>query len=235
MYGGCLPVDFEALQLHRVEWVYDGDTLRTEGGEKVRLIGLNAPEMGREGRPAQPLAGEASRRLEALLGGERQIFLKPGAESRDRYGRLLAYGFNRQGVNLAARLVTEGLAFAVVIPPNLWNSGCVVEQQHSAEAVRRGLWGHPAYQAKPLEQIDSGGFQRIRGRVERVDWSRRWLWLDMAHQVSVQIARGDLPHFKGVLDLERLAGETITVQGWLVTRKKGYRVRLHHPSAIKVE
>ena len=42
------------LKSARVASVVDGDTLRLEGGDKVRMIGLNAPELSREGRPAQP-------------------------------------------------------------------------------------------------------------------------------------------------------------------------------------
>ncbi|MBT6878238.1 MAG: hypothetical protein HOA22_01765, partial [Gammaproteobacteria bacterium] len=50
-----------------------------------------------------------------------------------------------------------------------------------------------------------------------------------------QILKSDLSYFDGVLELESLAGKKITVQGWLVPRKRGYRMRLHHPTAIKVE
>lgn len=235
VYASCELPDASQLQRYPVERVHDGDTLRTASGEKVRLIGLNTPEMARKQRPAQPLALEATRRLEQLLGDDPQILLKVGAEARDRYGRLLAYGFTVDGEDVAATLVGEGLAFALVVPPNLWNSSCYIRRQ--AEAKRRGLgiWSEQAYQPKPLKQLQQGGFQRIRGVVQRVDWSKKWLWLDLTDQVSVQIAKSDLPHFEGEVDLLALKGQSITLQGWLVSRKKGYRVRLRHPSAIKVE
>ncbi len=233
--GACLQPAQEELQHYRVEQIHDGDTVRTVSGEKVRLIGLNTPEMERKERPAQPLAVEATRRLEQLLGTDPQILLKVGAESRDRYGRLLAYGFTPEGVDVAATLVREGLAFALVVPPNLWNSGCYVEQEAEAKRNGAGIWSQSVYHPKALKQVQQGGFQRIRGVVQRVDWSRKWLWLDLTEQISVQIAKSDLPHFKGQVDLLALQGKTITLQGWLVSRKKGYRVRLRHPSAIKVE
>jgi len=37
---------------YRVDTVFDGDTLRLVGGDKVRLIGINTPERGRNGQPA---------------------------------------------------------------------------------------------------------------------------------------------------------------------------------------
>ena len=233
--AGCIMPDLSTLQHHWVEQINDGDTVRTTSGEKVRLIGLNATEMVRKQRPAQPLAEEATERLQQLLGEPPQIWLKPGTESRDRYGRLLAYGFTEQEKDVAATLVKEGLAYALVVPPNLWNSDCYIEKEQKARQAEHGIWGHAAYRPKRLEQIRQGGFQRIRGRVERVDWSKQWLWLDLTDRVSIQIAKKDLPHFEENLDLLVLKDHTITVQGWLVPRKRGYRMRLRHPSAIKVE
>ena len=231
----CLVPEQGQLQPHSLEKIYDGDTVHTVGGEKVRLVGFNTPEVGRGQRPAEPLAKRATQRLRALLGVPPKIVLKGATEQRDRYGRVLAYGFTPQGEDIAATLIEEGLAFAIVVPPNLWNSDCYVGAQQQAREAGHGVWGHSAYQPQPLGQIHHGGFQRIRGRVKRVDWSNEWLWLDMEQDVSAQIKHSDLPYFEGQLDLEALQGKVITLQGWLVPRKRGYRLRLRHPSAIKVE
>ena len=45
----------EPLSRVKVATVIDGDTLRLVDGRSVRLIGLNATEMGRKGRSAEPL------------------------------------------------------------------------------------------------------------------------------------------------------------------------------------
>lgn len=202
-------------------------------------MGINTPEMERErkGRvtPAQPLSAEATERLAALLGNPPQIWLRAGVEQEDRYGRLLAHGFNRQGEDVAAMLLQEGFGFALVVPPNLWNSDCYPAVEQQARAQQQGLWGHPHYQSISTGQIQAGGFQRIRGVVKKIDRQQKWLWVDLHDQVSLQVPVENLPHFKGEVDLLALQGRIITVQGWLVPRKRGYRMRLRHPSAIKVE
>jgi len=78
--SGCLPSA-------RVERVIDGDTLVLEGGRRVRLLGIDAPERGRPGADA------ATARLRELVEGRRVRleFAAPLAgRTEDRYGRLLA-------------------------------------------------------------------------------------------------------------------------------------------------
>ncbi|MBT3196552.1 MAG: thermonuclease family protein [Gammaproteobacteria bacterium] len=233
-HAGCLSPEVERLQFFEVEALYDGDTVRLVDGRSVRLIGLNTPEMGREQRVEQALAEEAKQRLRALLGHPATIGLYPGEESLDRYRRTLAHTFTTLGEDITATLVGEGLGFVLVIPPNDWNSDCYIEAERQARLNGKGIWGHPDYRPRSLQQLSGGGYQRIRGRVEAVKWSRQWLWLELGHQLSVQIKKRDLRYFN-VESLQELQGKSITVQGWLVPRKQGYRMRLHHPSALKVE
>ena len=79
------------LPLVSVAKVVDGDTLRLVDGRSVRLIGINTPELGRDGRKAEPFAVAAQRRLRALVEASNgRVGLVPGRESKDRYGRTLA-------------------------------------------------------------------------------------------------------------------------------------------------
>ncbi len=229
----CLESELP-LEEYRVESIFDGDTVALEGGERVRLIGLNTTERGKTGDPDQPFAQEATSRLVQLLGSPPRIRLRRGEQEHDHYRRRLAYGFTPNGESIASILITEGLAYAVTIPPNLWNSDCHHRQQDQARVAGRGIWGEPDWATKDVAAIKAGGFQRIRGRVQQVDSSREWFWLDLPAGVSAQIARSDLPEFRQRFDLEQLGGQVITLQGWLVPRKKGYRVRLHHPSALEL-
>lgn len=83
----------------------DGDTLRC-GSERIRVIGVDAPEM----RGACPrevrLARSARDRLARLAA--RGVTIEP--RGRDRYRRLLAVVRDREGRDVAQTLIAEGLA-----------------------------------------------------------------------------------------------------------------------------
>jgi endonuclease YncB( thermonuclease family) len=84
----------------------DGDTLRC-GQERVRVMGLDAPELRRPRCPAERSLARAARdRLAGLVA--QGVTLRP--MGRDRYGRTLAVVRTRDGRDVAAVLIREGLA-----------------------------------------------------------------------------------------------------------------------------
>jgi micrococcal nuclease len=89
-----------------VEWVNDGDTLTLEGGAKVRLVQVDAPELGTDcyGR-------DALRALIGLTPKGTQVTLvaDPELDDHDDYGRLLRYVF-RGDTNVNVELVRRGAA-----------------------------------------------------------------------------------------------------------------------------
>ncbi len=112
--------------------VLDGDTLLLQGGEKIRLLGINAPEEG------QPYFEEATARLRELVEGK-QVKLEKDVVDRDRYGRLLRYVF-LDGRNINVELVREGLAHVYLIPPNLKYEAELRAAEEEARAAGRGIW-----------------------------------------------------------------------------------------------
>jgi len=68
----------------RAETVEDGDTFLLKSGERVRLIGVNAPDRGNKGY------SEASTHLSTLLSGKK-IYLEYDRYQDDKYGRILAW------------------------------------------------------------------------------------------------------------------------------------------------
>ena len=90
--------------------VVDGDTFWL-GGEKIRIADIDTPEL-QAGCPEEAvLAGQATRRLEGLLGeGPFDLSPIPGRDE-DRYGRKLRI-VSRGGRSLGDVLVAEGLARA---------------------------------------------------------------------------------------------------------------------------
>lgn len=84
--------------------VIDGDTVVVEGGNHVRLLGMDADEKG------YPCYDSAKNRLEELVLGK-QVLLEKDKTDSDQYGRLLRYIFI-DGTNVDLQLVKEGLAVA---------------------------------------------------------------------------------------------------------------------------
>jgi micrococcal nuclease len=126
---------------YTVKWVTDGDTIVLSTGQRIRYIGINAPEIDHEGQKAQPFAYEA-RSFNKDLVMSQQIILRFDAERYDQYGRTLAYIFRQDGEFVNARLVQEGYAFCLYRPPNVFYDKILLQAQRAAMASKAGLWRH---------------------------------------------------------------------------------------------
>ena len=125
------PSEFNALCTR----VIDGDTIELLNGERVRYIGIDAPEM----RPrAEPWAREATEANREMVEHE-MVRLVLDVEERDQYGRLLAYVYvNDTFVN--AELVRMGLARVLFYWPNVKHRDHFEELEREAQEARRGIW-----------------------------------------------------------------------------------------------
>ncbi len=235
----CAPDRIDARV--RVGYVFDGDTFEIEGGRRVRLIGVNTPELGRDGRPPEPLALAARERLIALIArAGRTVGLRYGREREDRYGRLLAHAFLPDGTDVAAVLIREGLGFAIAVPPNLWGLECRLAAERAARARGLGVWRHrdffgPLASARLRPGGGVRGFRIVEGRVVRIGRSRRSIWLNLEGRTALRVAREDLPLFRRAgIDPERLAGRRVRARGWIFPRHGELQMRVRHPSALAV-
>ena len=226
--------DTSSLEQHRVEYVVDGDTLHLAGGEKLRLVGVNTPELGRDGRPDEPLARAARKSLQAELGSGR-VWLQEAAEQRDRHGRLLAYAFNRNGDSISGLLIRQGLGFHVAISPNVAWAGCLEQAEELARESELGVWSETAYRSLAAADLTRSqhGFVRIRDEVTHVSFKDNGWWLQLGGKVGVRINRGDQHHFSRG-ELRQLDGRIVEVRGWLVPRDGGWwMMNLGHPSMLQ--
>jgi micrococcal nuclease len=90
----------------RVTRIIDGDTFETETGEKIRLIGINAPEVS-------DIFGKESRQHLKNLIENKTVELKKDniSSDRDNYNRLLRYIF-LDGIDVNEKMILDGYAFA---------------------------------------------------------------------------------------------------------------------------
>jgi micrococcal nuclease len=126
--------------------VIDGDTLDVEVSDgphaatRVRLWGVDTPELARDGQSAAHFGPEASaftRRL--CLGQQVRLELEAGAAPRGGYGRLLAWAWLPDGRLLNRVLVEEGCGYA---DPRYDHhlKGEFARLQREAMDAGRGLW-----------------------------------------------------------------------------------------------
>jgi micrococcal nuclease len=119
----------------------DGDTIHVRVGgreEKVRLIGMDTPEVDWYGGRAEcdgAAAGVYTRHR--LLG--RTVHLRFDTGLRDVYGRLLAYVYvGPELFNLT--LVRRGFATNDPVPPDTRMESAFASAESAARAAGRGLW-----------------------------------------------------------------------------------------------
>ena len=115
----------------------DGDTLWLSGIGKVRLIGVDTPEVYDE---VECFGREASAFVERLLPLGSGVRYRLGVEERDRYGRALAYVWLRDGRFLNLLLVARGYAQPLTIAPNVEHADVFVLAARRAREAGRGLW-----------------------------------------------------------------------------------------------
>jgi micrococcal nuclease len=118
--------------------VIDGDTLELAGGERVRYLLVDTPEV--TSGHAECFGVEALDENRSLVEG-RRVALRYAEQCRDRYARLLAY-VSVDGREVNSLLVRSGYACVLYIPPD--GDERVAEFQsleREATLARRGLWG----------------------------------------------------------------------------------------------
>lgn len=93
----------------RVTRVIDGDTVEVEDGRRIRLLGIDAPEIGYDGVPSDAGAESSREWLRQRIGGA-SVQLRFGPEQLDRYGRTLAWIYLPGGELINRELLQAGQA-----------------------------------------------------------------------------------------------------------------------------
>jgi len=127
----------------KVTRVADGDSFYVglpDGEEEVRMIGVDTPETVDPDEPVQCYGPEASAFTHRLLVPGTPVDLELGAETRDSYGRLLAYVY-LDGRLVEAMLARRGLARPLTIAPNDARAPLFERLAARAGSAGRGMWG----------------------------------------------------------------------------------------------
>ena len=130
----------------------DGDTIIISTGEHVRLIGIDTPEsryntkLERDAARSRKdikailkMGKEASNFTKYLVEGKK-VRLEFDVQKRDKYNRLLAYVYLEDGTSVNAKIIEEGYAQIMTIPPDVKYSDVFLKLQEEARKNNRGLW-----------------------------------------------------------------------------------------------
>jgi micrococcal nuclease len=137
-----------------VDSVRDGDTVLLEDGRRVRLVQVDAPELGVECH-----GDEAMRELERLLPAGAPVRLErdPQLDDQDRHARLLRY-IHTDGRNINVALVRAGAA-----APYFYrgargrHADALMQAAVDARSAGRGLWSAcPLARLEPRRAIVTG-------------------------------------------------------------------------------
>lgn len=118
----------------KVTRIIDGDTFETETGEKVRLVGINAPEIS-------DIFGQEAKQYLSYLIENKTVDLQHDiiSNDRDRYQRLLRYVI-LDGVDINMKMISDGFAFASL----KYKFSKSIDYEHAqleARETNKGIWG----------------------------------------------------------------------------------------------
>ncbi len=156
--SGCEIVFEESKNEEFVEAIVtkhvDGDTIYVKIGEgkdeKLRFIGLDAPEIEGEDKKGEFYGDESSAFTKEMLLGK-TIYLEMDISETDRFGRLLRYIWLELPTEKSeeeireklfnAILIAEGYAKEKAFPPDVKYYYYLTKIQREAKEQKKGLWG----------------------------------------------------------------------------------------------
>jgi micrococcal nuclease len=141
---GCAgTIDSDTCVVARI---IDGDTLVCDGGDRVRLLLIDTPELSQA-----PFGHVARAALDSIAPVGTSLRVERDVQHRDRYGRTLAYLWLDDGRMVNEELLRAGVAVVLVYPPNVRYVDRMREAAAAARAERVGLWATSAFECSPVD------------------------------------------------------------------------------------
>ncbi len=119
--------------------VIDGDTIEISGGDKIRYIGIDAPESPHNKNAECFAFNSYLKNGEFVLG--KKVRLQKDKTDKDRYGRRLRYVYVGD-VFINFELVRQGYAVDKEYHPDVKSSTLLKTAQTQAQSDKKGIWGY---------------------------------------------------------------------------------------------
>ena len=129
---------------YRVRWVVDGDTIAVDlnGTDTyIRLIGIDTPESVSYNTSENTEQGKTASDFTKKLLRKQKVYLEYDKDTKDKYGRTLAYVFLTDKTTMANReILRAGMAKVYSFRPNVKYEKEFIRIQNEAKANRVGFW-----------------------------------------------------------------------------------------------
>ncbi len=209
-----------------VSEIFDGDTFKTSKGERVRLLGINTPEVEHDSSPAQPMGNAARKSLTNLIAGQ-TVRLDFDTQHKDNYGRTLAQIYLRNGIWVNGEMVRSGMAHVYTFTPNLRWAGQLTQLEAPARQAQLGIWRTERFavlEANKVKADHLGQFRVIHGQVNQRNRKGYAFRLD---RLNISIPKKYRPYFQTPPDVN--PGDNMFVHGVIRASSSGLYVPLHSP------
>ena len=218
--------------------VIDGDTIQISGGQQVRYLGIDTPEIG------QPFYEEAKDKNRELVLGKTIRLEVCKEKPKDNYGRLLAYVYKEKTL-INAELLKKGIARILIIPP------CGLDKaekfrlfQKEAMKNKIGLWGKREKAKNFIYASDATKFigenKAVYGKVISAHKGKKVVFLNLGNDTTVSlkivIFKQDLQNFDDfqINPADYYLNKQIVVYGKIKMYKGFPEIIIGSPSQIEV-
>lgn len=216
-----------------VRYVYDGDTLQLSDRRRVRLVGINTPELKSGPSWSRVIAQQAAAVLKHWVSlHKEEIYLQVEREAHDSYGRVLGYIVGSNGAGPDIELLEKGLAYSVAVAPNVQKQKCHWLIEKKARSAGVGVWAHEPVRASKFGKKHLG-FAVLQGKVTRQFRFKTAVALVLDDKVVVML--------RNTSRLVSLSGRNVQVRGWAQAKafkrdgfNAAFTVYLNHASNIEV-
>jgi len=217
--------------------VYDGDTLQvrlaSEKEEKIRLIGVDAPETGAEDEETR-LKALLSKRFAFKFLFQKSVKIEYDWEKRDQYGRLLAYIWTKDGTFFNEWIIQKGFA-----SPYTWfkyktdYKKRFVEAEETAKIKGNGFWKELPYPLISRHYISDYmgqlvSYEFVCERIE--DKGNLLVFRSRGDEFSVPLYKKYLNFFP---EIQSWVGQKFIISGLLEEYNNQPQIMLFLPSQLK--
>ncbi|MCP4354161.1 MAG: hypothetical protein GY793_00750 [Proteobacteria bacterium] len=227
-----------------VKYVYDGDTFTTTDGKKVRLLNINTPETAKKNRTSEPYSIKAKEALKDLV-LNKEVKLVFDEEKKDKYKRMLAYVYLKDGTFVNAEILKQGLAHLYSFPKNVSKFEELKKAENFARNKSLGLWSHKRWKIQdanstnPVEKFRFGKYQVFEGKVKECKAIADKVYLNFAENwrtdFSVQIKDKYFKYFKNAnINPETFyCNKKLRIRGILIP-VNGALISATHPQQLEI-